>query len=65
MDATPESPAKKPFYELLDVPADSTFDEIKRSYRKLALRHHPDKIVNSSAENDNGEKVDCYVSYCD
>ncbi|WVR04088.1 hypothetical protein IAU60_001087 [Kwoniella sp. DSM 27419] len=31
------------YYQLLQVDEEATADEIKRSYRKLALIHHPDK----------------------
>ncbi|WWC87561.1 uncharacterized protein L201_002451 [Kwoniella dendrophila CBS 6074] len=31
------------YYELLQVEEDATWEEIKRSYRKLALINHPDK----------------------
>ncbi|KAH8117735.1 DnaJ-domain-containing protein [Phellopilus nigrolimitatus] len=31
------------YYALLEVSEDATADEIKRSFRKLALKHHPDK----------------------
>lgn len=33
----------KCFYEVLEVSRDITADELKKSYRKLALRWHPDK----------------------
>uniref|UniRef100_UPI0037E6FB87 dnaJ homolog subfamily B member 12b isoform X2 n=1 Tax=Semicossyphus pulcher TaxID=241346 RepID=UPI0037E6FB87 len=33
----------KDFYEILGVQADFSEDELKRSYRKLALKFHPDK----------------------
>ena len=33
----------KDFYEILEVPRDATQEAIKKSYRKLALKYHPDK----------------------
>ena len=30
-------------YELLDIPKTSTNEEIKKKYRRLALKYHPDK----------------------
>jgi len=33
----------KKYYDLLGVEKDATFDQIKKAYRKLALRNHPDK----------------------
>merc|ERR1719243_104832 len=31
------------FYKLLEVDKDSSEAEIKKAYRKLAVKHHPDK----------------------
>ena len=35
--------ANNNFYELLQVPRDSTEADIKRAFRKLSLKYHPDK----------------------
>lgn len=31
------------FYDILEVPENATTEEIKKSYRKLSLKYHPDK----------------------
>ena len=35
--------AKRDFYDVLGVNKSSSPQEIKQAYRKLALKHHPDK----------------------
>jgi DnaJ homolog subfamily C member 9 len=35
-------------YSILNVSSTASSDEIRKSYRRLALEHHPDKHVNSS-----------------
>lgn len=42
---TAEANADEPpsYYKILNVAQDATLDEIKRKYRQLSLRFHPDK----------------------
>jgi len=35
---------KKDYYEILGVAKDSTIAQVKKAYRSLALKHHPDRV---------------------
>jgi len=41
---------QKDLYKILGVPKDASQDQIKRSYRKLAFKYHPDRNKDKSAE---------------
>lgn len=49
---------QKDFYKLLGVPRDASDAEIKKGYRKLALKWHPDRHSSSTeVEKENAEKL--------
>jgi molecular chaperone DnaJ len=53
--------AKRDYYEVLGLSRDATEDDIKKAYRKLALKYHPDKNPGSKeAEEKFKEATEAY-----
>src|SRR5260370_13662025 len=48
---------KQDFYEALAVSRTATEDEIRKAYRKLARKHHPDLNPGDNASEDRFKKV--------
>jgi molecular chaperone DnaJ len=53
--------AKRDYYEVLGVSKDASADEVKKAYRKLAIKYHPDKNQgDASAEEKFKEGTEAY-----
>lgn len=68
----PKEIDNKKFYEILGVEKTATYDEIRKSFRKLALKNHPDRggdkdkfqeINNAYEVLSDKEKRDIYDKY--
>jgi len=58
--------AKRDYYEILGVNRDADADEIKKAYRKLAMKHHPDRNPdNPKAEESFKEAKEAYEMLSD
>ncbi len=52
--------AKKDYYEVLGLARDANTDQIKKAYRRLAHKFHPDRNAESSAETRFKEAAEAY-----
>ena len=50
----------KDYYKILNITKGSSDDEIKKAYRKLALKYHPDKNKQPGAEEKFKEVAEAY-----
>jgi molecular chaperone DnaJ len=56
---------KKDYYEILGVEKESSKEEIKKAYRRLALKYHPDKSTADDAEEKFKEISEAYAVLSD
>lgn len=57
------TPDPHKLYQTLGLQSNCTMDEIKKAYRKLAVKYHPDKLANNASASDKTKFVEINKAY--
>lgn len=63
-------PSNDSYYKILEITSDATNEEVKKAYRKMAVKYHPDKVatlgpdVQKAAEEKFKEVQQAYEAIC-
>ena len=57
--------SKRDYYEILGVEKNASEDDLKKAFRRLAMKYHPDRNPDADAQERFREAKDAYEVLCD